>query len=185
MTVSRRRADLDDDRLKAAVAFGFGLTNEKTAEFAGVSVSTIKRWKDDPEIKRVGSVIDACQTVAKSLAIKDSVSDVVSSAEDRIKAVFDRSLKLTERAIKNAEDAGNDLSLAELMEIHNKITIWASKYAASEAPKRMQYEGSVQHAHVHVVGFAEARRMLETAKEIDSAIGQHLIAGDAEVIADA
>ena len=71
------------------------------------------------------------------------------------------------------------------MEIHNKITVWASKYAASEAPKRVQFDGSVQHAHIHVVGFAEARHMLDTAREIDSAIGQRLIEGDADVIADA
>lgn len=182
MTISRRRTDLSDDRLKAAIAYGFDATNEEAASFAQVSDSSVKRWKTDPEIKQISEAVAAFKSIYESKRLKDAVTDAVESAEERIKRLFDRSLRLSEKALQKAEAEGDEITYEKLVQIHENFTKWASKYAASEAPKRMQFEGSVQHSHVHVIGLSEARNVLETARIIDSAVGRPLIAGESNVI---
>lgn len=181
MSIDKRRKDLDPDRLKVAIAFGFGFSNNAAAEFGGVSESSAKRWKTDPEIVNVTEAVAACKSLWQSKNVKNAVSSAVESAEERIGRIFDRATRLTEAAVKKVEEMGDNASLEQLMEMHKQITTWAAKYRVSEAPKRMQLEGSQTHTHVHVLSLAEAGEIWARRKEIQT-IGRPQIAGATNVI---
>lgn len=180
--INRDRLGLTDDRLKAAVAFGFGATQEEAAEFCGKSVSTAKRHKEDPVLKQISEAIAAYKSIQESKQVKSAVSEAIESAEERIKRLFDKATRLTERAVQKVEDKGDEATVEELMEMHKQITVWASKYTASEAPKRLQVEGSVQHEHKHFLPYSEVKRAILVGKEIDENFGRPLIAGESDVI---
>ncbi len=180
MTISKRRTDLGDDRLKVAIAFGFGSTDAEAAAFAEKSIASAKRWKTDPEVRQVTEAVAAYLSIYKSKQVKDAVSDAVESAEARIKRMFDRSLKLTERVLAKAEEQGDSVSLDEAKYIHENIAKWAAKFVASEAPKRMQVEGSHTHTHVAVLSLPEVENIVKTRSLV--AKPQALIAGEANVI---
>jgi hypothetical protein len=162
MTISRRKTELSDDRIKVAIAYGFDSTNEEAAAFGDVSPSTSKRWKTDPEIRQISEAVGAYLSIYKSKQVKDAVGDAVQSAEERIKALFTRSLRLTERVLQKAEEQGDAVSLDEAKYIHENIAKWAAKFAASEAPKRMQVEGSHTHTHVAVLSLPEVENIVKT-----------------------
>lgn len=177
MTIDKRRKDLDDDRLRAAVAFGFDLTAEKTAEFAGVSLSSVKRWKTDPEITAVTETVRACHSIARSRDLESAATDALTDNAERMKRVLDRALRQTERALTAIENEENP-DFQQLLAVHQNMTMWATKFFVSEAPKRLQMEGSHTHTHVHVISLAEAANHHET-KQL---VSRPLIAGAANVI---
>lgn len=185
MSPIKRRNDLGDDRLRVAIGYGFDFTNEKTAEFAGVSESTAKRWKQDPDILAIVGHVAAARALSGAFGVDASVGKLAERAEDRIKAVFDRSLRLTERLLQQAEMASEQPGegvLPLLMEIHKNITVWAGKFAASEAPKRVEMKGSIDHAHIHAtIPLADAENIFEARRAIKSVEGQALIAGSTAV----
>lgn len=180
MTIDKRRKDLDDDRLKIGIAFGFGFSNPEAGSFAEVSESTAKRVKTNPEIVRVTEAVASALSIYKSKQLKNAVTEAVGSAEDRIKRLFDRSLRLSERALERAEEQGDQISYEQLVEIHETFTKWASKYTVSEAPKRMEFEGKQTTTHVHVLSLAEAGNIWERRKQIQS--GRSLVEGEPNVI---
>lgn len=188
MTIDKHRHDLEDDRLRVAAAIGFGLTIEKTAEFAGVSGSTVKRWKDDPEIKGVAAIVSAGLSVWRALNVDSELANINETAEKRIKRLFDRSFLLSEQALKRAEMDGDKVTLEQLMAIHENFTKWAAKYAASEAPKRLDVNQTTTKTVYHVVGLADAENILSTQKQLQQIAPKALIAGGQpviDVIADA
>lgn len=181
MSIDGRRKDLDDDRLKTGIAFGFNASQEDTAEFAGKSLSTVKRWKTDPEIIRVSEAVAAYKSIDASKRVKNAVTEAVGNAEDRIRRIFDRATRLTERAVERVEALGDNATIEELMEMHKQITVWASKYAASEAPKRISVEGTMEHTFKAAISLADAENLLIARKQLHN-IGPKLIAGESDVI---
>jgi len=181
LSIDQRRKDLGEDRLKVAIGYGFGFSNAAAAEFGGVSESSAKRWKTDPEIVNVTEAVAACLSLWRSKQVKTAVAEAVDNAEERIGRIFDRATRLTERAVKKVEDMGDNATLEMLMDMHKQITTWAAKYRVSEAPKRMQLEGSQTHTHVHVLSLAEAGQIWERKKQIET-IGRPLLAGAPNVI---
>lgn len=177
MSIDKRRKDLDDDRLRAAVAFGFDLIAEKAAEFAGVSLSTVKRWKSDPEMLAVSEAVRACHSVSRSRDLESAATEVLTDNTSRMKSVLDRALKQTERALTLIENEGSP-DFQQLLAVHQNFTMWATKFFVSEAPKRLQMEGSHTHTHVHVISLAEAANHHAT-KQL---VSVPLIAGVADVI---
>lgn len=138
------RVSLDKDvDWKIAVCLGLGMSQEKCAEHLGITRQTIfNHTKKDPEffqsaVATVKAIRDLTQTA--------NISSAALAAEDRIKSFFDRSFRLSEQLLTEAEQNGADP--AQLMEIHKNFTMWAAKFAASEAPKRMKFEGSIEHEH--------------------------------------
>lgn len=136
---------LETDR-RIGQCLGVGLSIEKTAEHLGIHANTVRKHLDGENRQLIFTVKAEVETLLAAQTAKTVVS-AAAKAEDRIKSVFDRSLVLTEKAISKAEDKGDDITLAELMEIHNKITVWSSKFAAQEAPKTLKVDGAVQHNH--------------------------------------
>jgi hypothetical protein len=129
---------------------------EKAAEHVGIAPNTVRAHLDTNRqyIFTVKSEVEAI--LAVSAARK--VEEIVKPAEDRIKSFFDRSFRLSEKALQRAEEMGDDIDPKLLVAIHKDFTVWASKFAASEAPKRLQMEGSVQHDH-RLIGEATIERL--------------------------
>lgn len=169
--------------MRAAIALGLGFTNEEAAKFAGKSIDVVKRYKTDPPVQTVIAHVEAAVAIGRSKSIGEAVSDASEAAEDRIKRLFDRTFKLTERLVQKAEELGEDATAADLMDIHKNITMWASKFAASEAPKRFDVNSKSTQLHVHVFSLAEAGNLLATKKELASLQPKALIA-EATVIRD-
>lgn len=118
---------------------------EATAAHLGFHANTIRKHIDGNKqfIFTVKAEVETLLAVQTS----KTVVEVKARAEDRVKNVFGRALTLTEKAIKKAEDKGDDITLEELMDIHNKITVWSSKFIVSEAPKHLKVGGEVIHTH--------------------------------------
>ncbi len=173
--------------MRAAIGLGMGFTNDEAAKFAGKSVDVVKRYKTDPPVQKVIAHVEAAVAIQRSKSIGEAVAGASEAAEDRIKRLFDRTFKLTERLVKQAEDAGDALTLAELMDIHKNITVWASKFAASEAPKRFDVNSKSTQLHVHVLSLSEAGNLLRTRQELQSLQPKALIAeaNVIDVVADA
>lgn len=152
MTLDKHRHDLGDDRLSVAVGKGFGFTHEECAEFAGVSISTVRRWDAAPQdqaFKAVVLKVSAGLSIYKSRKITDAVSTVVGTAEERIARFFDRAFRLSERLLKKAEEAGDNIKMSDLLVLHKEMTKWAAPFAASEAPKRLEVK--TDHTETHVI----------------------------------
>lgn len=134
------------------VFLGLGLTWEEAADQLGVSRNTLynRSAKNPTQFEAIRSKVAAAVATrdAKTLSqATGKTADMVATAHDRISGIFDKSFRLTERLIQKAEAEGDDVSLDRLMEIHKNITVWSSKFIVSEAPKRLQMEGNVEHSH--------------------------------------
>lgn len=138
-------------RAKFAVLDGLGFTVEKASERIGVTRQT--HYNDvgvDPEFFRdLSSFVSTLKD--EVIATEISRRQTALKAEDRIKAVFDRSFRITERLIDKAEEMGDEITVEQAMEIHKNITMWAAKFAASEAPKRVEVKGAFDHKHQVVI----------------------------------
>jgi predicted transcriptional regulator len=121
------------------------MTVEKTAEFLGVVANTVRNRIDGNRAYIMGVKGEVESVLAVSAAKK--VEEIVRPAEERIKSFFDRSFRLSERALQRAEEAGDDIDIKSLMAIHKDFTQWSAKFSASEAPKRLEVGGGVEHVH--------------------------------------
>ena len=149
-----RKVGHNEQDQKIGIALGAGMSVEKAAEFVGIAPNTLRAHLDTN-----GTYILAVKAeteTALALTASKKVQDVVKPAEDRIKSFFDRSFRLSERALAEAErqadeaekgGADNKVDLKALMAIHKDFTVWAAKFSASEAPKRMEMTGSVEQVH--------------------------------------
>lgn len=130
---------------QAAVCMGLGMSEEKTAAYIPVDRKTIRRHR--AKIPGLWA-----ERIAFVRGVKENFLTAVAearngNAEDRIKSLFDRAFRLTEKAITKAEQLGDELTLKELIQIHREFTVWSASFAASEAPKRLQVSGEIEHKH--------------------------------------
>lgn len=161
-----------------ALAVGLGMTIDEAVSHVGLTRQTyyahvgkhpefFDKWKAKAELL-------ADKTVAARIT-KLKAND---NAEERIKALFGRAFAMTEKVIERAEQQGDAVSLETAMEIHQKITIWASKFVAQEAAKRVEVTGAVLHGHVAlqddtVAALADLHRHMRTIPSIAGAITVH------------
>lgn len=138
----------EDFDWRVALCLGLGMTQEQTAEYLGCVRQTIGNHLDKNS-KFFDRAINEVQTI-KARAVTPVVNEVIEVAEERIKKLFNRAFAITEKVVSKAEGLGDDITLAQALEIHKSLTQWAAKFAASEAPRRVQLEGKVQHNHVQV-----------------------------------
>lgn len=147
------RHEIGDEHLSVAIGRAFGFTHDETAEFSGVSRSSARRFEDprerDTAFQAVFSRVAAALSLYKSRAVTDAVSTVVGTAEQRIARLFDDVFLLTERLVRRAKLAGDEISMKDLLVIHNEITKWAARYVASEAPKRLELTS--EHTETHKI----------------------------------
>jgi len=130
---------------KIAICFGLDQTQNATADLLGVTRQTVAN-----HVSANPTFFDILVPFVKTLeATRQSknVTLVAEKAELRIKRMFDRAFAITERLIKKAEDLGDKITIEQAMEIHSKITVWASKFTASEAPKRS--DQTTTHTEIH------------------------------------
>lgn len=162
---SRVDTIFDDTDLKIGFGRALGISLEKLSEICGVAVSTISRRVQEIRVQRAESIgrMMVAQQGAKI------AEDVARSASERMKGVFDKSFQLTERLIKKAESMGDDISLETLMDIHKNLTVWATRYTLSEAPKRIQMSGGQIHAHVFIGSLKEAENIIRTRDMLGAA----------------
>ena len=118
---------------------------EKTAEFLGVAPNTVRNRIDGNRQYVMAVKAETESVLAVSAAKK--VEELVRPAEERIKSFFDRAFRLSERALERAEAQGEDIDIKTLMAIHKDFTVWSAKFSASEAPKRLEVGGGVEHVH--------------------------------------
>jgi hypothetical protein len=137
----------DDLDIKFGICSGVGLTVEATAELCDVSRTTFYE-----HTKKNLAAFDRWRRFGEQLklkAIEPAVkkAEVASTNEERMSAVFLRGLSLSEKLLQKIEDKGEEATIEELRDIHKQFTRWAAPWAASQAPKRVQIEGEVVHAH--------------------------------------
>jgi hypothetical protein len=61
--------------------------------------------------------------------------------------MFDRALAISEKALQRAEALGDSITAEEIAAIHKDFTLTFAKFSASEAPKRLEVGGQVEHVH--------------------------------------
>lgn len=132
---------------RSAICLGLGMSQEATGEYMNCARQTIANHITK-NTKFFDQIVLEVQTLRAKNTTKAELATAVG-AQERIKAVFDRALTITERLIEKAESLGDDLTLAEAMDIHKNLTQWAAKFVASEAPKRLQVES--EHVEVHKI----------------------------------
>lgn len=140
----------DDLQLERfAICRGLGLTVEETVSACGLSSNQTYYNRTAKDAARFDALRTFTEARAEQIVAKrvGKISTSVSN-EERIGQLFGRALALSERLLSKAEEKGDDITLDELSEIHKTFTQWAAKYAASEAPKRIQVGGQVEHVHV-------------------------------------
>jgi predicted transcriptional regulator len=116
------------------MCLGAGMSVEKTAEFVGLSANTIRNHIDGNRAYIMG--VKAEQEAVMAVSAAKKVEEIVRPAEERIKSFFDRSFRLSERALARAEAEGD-----------KDFTQWSAKFSASEAPKRLEVDGGVEYVH--------------------------------------
>lgn len=163
-------SDLD---IKIGVARALGLSNEKTAEVADCSISTVKRRIVEPDIKR----LEALARTILTLADANKASAVVATAQERVSALFDRAFLITERLIQKAEDLGDLITLEQAMDIHKNLTVWAGKHVVSEAPKRLEVDQKheVTHRMVPSTIFAALENVMREQRALPEAIEAEIV----------
>ena len=144
--------ELEEKVLPLAITAGAGMPIETLTAHCGVATQTYYNRLEDPDAKTYFDHWKAFTAAAVEKEVERRVRKIESaqSNEAKIGAIFTRALALTEKALEKAEKLGDEATLDGLVEIHSKITVWASKFAASEAPKRVEIGGKVQHVHVLV-----------------------------------
>lgn len=147
---------------RIAICFGLGMKQNETADALGVIRQTVAAHIEENQ-QFFDLIIPFVKALDTSRASKN-VSLVAEKAETRIKRMFDRSFRITERLIEKAEKLGDDITIKEAMEIHDKITVWSSKFAASEAPKR--FDGTTTHTEIHKLDD-------DTITRLDSFMSKH------------
>jgi DNA-binding CsgD family transcriptional regulator len=140
----RKVGESEQDR-KIGMCLGAGMSVEKTAEFVGLSANTIRNHIDGNRAYIMG--VKAEQEAVMAVSAAKKVEEIVRPAEERIKSFFDRSFRLSERALARAEAEGDNIDIKSLMAIHKDFTQWSAKFSASEAPKRLEVDGGVEHVH--------------------------------------
>jgi hypothetical protein len=140
-----RAGENEFDR-KLGIALGTGMSVEAAATFLDCSPGTVRNHLDS--INRAYIMgIKAETEAALAVTASKKVTDVLKPAEERIKSFFDRSFRLSEKALERAEAMGEEIDLRALMAIHKDFTTWSAKFSASEAPKRLEVNGSVEQVH--------------------------------------
>lgn len=142
-----------------AIAVGLGMTVEQAAESAGLQRATYyQRHEKNPDFyNKWKSYTESA--AEKTLALRIGAAKAAQSAEDKIVSRLDDALKITDRIVKELttdDNAGrcdecgrlSTDTLKDLIAGQKAITQWVGKFAASEAPKRLQVSGAVMHGHV-------------------------------------
>ncbi len=165
----------DETDWQLAVCLGLGMSQLKSAEYVGITDRTLLRHKaNSPEFfdRNVAFVRGV-----KENALTNIVAARSEQAEDRIKGLFNRAFKLTEKAIERAEKDQDDLTLAELIKIHKEFTVWSASFAASQAPKRVEVKGEVEHTHSLVPAsvFAAIQGVMREQKLLPEAIEAQVV----------
>lgn len=155
---------------RIAICFGLDMKQNETAEALGVIRQTVAAHIAENQ-QFFDLIIPWVKALDASRAAK-SVTLVTEKAETRIKNIFDRSFRITEKLIDKAEKLGDNITVKEAMAIHENITVWASKFVASEAPKR--FDGTMTHTEVH-------RLDDETIDRLDSFMSKHARLFEAQV----
>jgi hypothetical protein len=142
----------DDTDVLAAIAHALGMSWAETASLLNVGESTLynRSAKNAPFYDKVRAFTEAriAERDARAAArTANKSSDLIASAQDRIKGLFDKAFLVSERAVHKALEDGDDITYEKALEVHKSFTTWAAKFAASEAPKRLQMEGQVNHNH--------------------------------------
>ena len=120
---------------RIAICLGLDMTQQETAEAVGVSRATV--YSHLATNTRFFDYATACVRTINAMRVSKSVTQVTDRAEMRIKKLFDRAFIVTERLVAKAEKMGDEITWEKAMEFHKALTIWASKFSASEAPKRL------------------------------------------------
>lgn len=177
MAESGKTAYSDSD-LKIIAGLAIGLTIEKIADLAEISVSTVKRRKSATEIARGEAIMRGLIAQGETKTLEKVARD----ANERMTDVFDRAFALSEKLLNKAEALGDGATVEQLADIHKNFTMWAAKYKLSEAPKRLRHEGSVSHLHGVIQLTAEDKATLMGALRVTQAANKGLIAGADDVI---
>ena len=135
----------------------------ETASLLNVGESTLynRSAKHPAFYDKVRAFVEArlAERDAKSAArTANKSSDLIASAQDRIKGLFDKAFLVSERAVNRALEMGDDIGYEQALEVHKSFTTWAAKFAASEAPKRLEMAGRVDHQH-HLVADSTIQRL--------------------------
>lgn len=141
---------------KLAICVGLGMTSQEAADFCGVSRQTYYNRCEALPFAEIRAFTQAA--AEKTLALRIAATKSAQTAEEKIVSRLDSALQITDKVIAalTADDAKGRCEecgrlepamLKELMAGQKAITQWVSKFAASEAPKRLQVEGTVVHQH--------------------------------------
>lgn len=138
----------DELDIKIALCAGFGLSVERMLEVCDINspqtfYNRQRKWPEHFERWRSWSE----RAVLAAVDARVKKAEDTQKAEARITEVFARALRLSEKLLDKAEKLGDAASEKLLFKIHNDFTKWASNYAASAAPKRIQLSGEVHHTH--------------------------------------
>lgn len=150
----------DDLEIRLGIAVALGLTIAEACDLCDVTSGTYyKRTENSPDFEkyRAFTVLASQKSFAKQVAKVATAQ----TAEEKIVSRLDGSLKITDKIIKHLtedEDYGRCAEckriapdiIKELLAGQKAITQWIGKYAASEAPKRLQINGTVTHEHVAI-----------------------------------
>lgn len=165
------RRELSETQVKLAAAEGFGWPTTETAQFAGISYDTAREYNKLPTVRAIASAVAACKSIDSTRHLTAHLEHAKAKAEDRIQSFFDRSFRLSEKAlahaeklISDAEAEGKETDLKLLLALHKDFTQWAAKFSASEAPKRVEVGGEVEHRHV--ISLEEAKQLIRADQEM-------------------
>ncbi len=152
-------AEPDDIDLKLALCVASGLTVEESAVICGVSPGTYynRTAKNADYFEKWRSFAET--VIEKAIAARTAKLKATQTAEDKIVSRLDSALKVTDRLLDHLTDdgaseacdtcgRGNAATVKELLAGQKQITQWVARFAASEAPKRLEIGGSVIHEHV-------------------------------------
>jgi hypothetical protein len=133
----------DELDYKMAIAHGLGLTAEDAADAAGLSRGSFYQRSDKKpdfyEKWRSWASMIAARTIAKEVVkAKSSASN-----EEKLVQRFDAALSILDKAIQKVDSLGDEATLKDLNAAVRNITHFVAKFAASEAPKRIDISGKV------------------------------------------
>jgi hypothetical protein len=135
----------DDSDIKMAVLVGLGASIEDAADFVNLGRQTYyNRSSNHPAL--YSQWIDFGKAAASRILAKHIVrAEKAASNEEKLISRYDKALAVMDKAIQKVETLGDEATLKELLEATRTITHFTAKFAASEAPKRLEVNGSVEH----------------------------------------
>ena len=165
------RQDRERIFIKEAIAWGFGLTDAKVADYLNVSTVTVMRDRKNNQqlFDEFGRYVEGLiELYLSDRLLKRKAS---ATAEQKIAEMFERSYAISEKSISKAEklisileqkseDNPGDVeqtikdlrTIYELSsEIHDKFTTWAARFVAEEKPKGLKVQAQIQHSHVFLL----------------------------------